>query len=379
MNIRSFKFQINSLLVLTCLLLPLSGMAATHIINVNDNSFSITQLTIAVGDTVTWENAAGGNPHDVTSNTGAWTPSATASSFSFSVTFNSVGTFGYFCTVHTFMTGTITVESAAAAELDLQSVDAVNGSYAPGDMITINIMIMNSGDAGSGALSVSYYASTDTNITSSDLLLGTSDIADVAMNTTLNHQALVNVSQMVPAGDYFIGAILSFVDGNSANDVNHDPDAITFLGLFFINAGLNDAWVSADAPLQGLFFTVFQDIGFFFLSWFTFDSVPPAGEDTAVFGADDQRWVTGGGFYNLDTVTVNVELTSGGIFNASDPRAVQEPGYGTITIVFISCNEAILTYDFPALGLSGQMTLTRVLPDNVPLCEALNAELQIMN
>ena len=104
---------------------------------------------------------------------------------------------------------------------------------------------------------------------------------------------------------------------------------------------------------------------------FTFDSEVPAGEDTAIFGAFDQRWVTGGGFYVGDSVTINVELTTGGIFDGSVPLASQQSGYGTITIVFKSCNEAVLTYNFPSLGLSGEMTLTRVLPDNVALCEAL--------
>jgi hypothetical protein len=141
-----------------------------------------------------------------------------------------------------------------------------------------------------------------------------------------------------------------------------------------INAGLNDAWVSADAPFQGFFFTVFPDIDLFFLSWFTFDSVLPGLGITAEFGAADQRWVTGAGFYSGDSVTLNVELTSGGIFNGSNPLASQETGYGTITVTFISCNEALLTYNFPSVGLSGQMTLTRVLTDNVALCEILSSQ-----
>jgi hypothetical protein len=139
---------------------------------------------------------------------------------------------------------------------------------------------------------------------------------------------------------------------------------------FQINAGLNDAWVSADAPFQGLFFTVFPGLKLFFLSWFTFDSVLGIGSDTATFGADDQRWVTGLGAYSGNTVTLNVELTTGGIFNGSVPLATQQPGYGTITIVFKSCNEAVLTYNFPSVGLSGQMTLTRVVTDNVAACQA---------
>ncbi len=143
---------------------------------------------------------------------------------------------------------------------------------------------------------------------------------------------------------------------------------------FTINAGLNDAWVSADAALQGFFFTVYPDLGLFFLSWFTFDSALPDESVLATFGAPDQRWVTGLGAYSGNSVTINVELTSGGIFNALEPLANQQPGYGTITIVFVSCNEAILTYDFPSTGLSGQMTLARAVPDNVVICEALSAQ-----
>jgi hypothetical protein len=140
---------------------------------------------------------------------------------------------------------------------------------------------------------------------------------------------------------------------------------------FQINAGMNDAWVSSEAPFQGLFFSVYESISLFFLSWFTFDTVIPDEDWDAVFGGIDQRWVTGAGYYSGNSVTINVELTSGGRFHSDSPAAVQVPNYGTITIVFNSCNEAILTYNFPSLGVSGQMTLTRVLDDNVAICEIL--------
>jgi len=153
-----------------------------------------------------------------------------------------------------------------------------------------------------------------------------------------------------------------------------EPHAADHDDLFTINAGLNDAWVSTDAALQGVFLTVFEDQGLLFLSWFTFDSVPPDESDGAVFGAADQRWVSGVGSYSGNTVTMSVELTSGGIFNASEPHATQAPGYGTITIVFKSCTEAVLNYAFPSADLVGEMALTRAVPDNVALCEALSAQ-----
>jgi len=155
-----------------------------------------------------------------------------------------------------------------------------------------------------------------------------------------------------------------------------DPGAVRVIDLgpqFAINAGMNDAWVSENAPFQGFFFTAFPLLKIFFLSWFTFDSVPPGMAAEAVFGAADHRWITASGGFEGDTAILSAELTSGGAFNAPEPLAMQTPGYGSITIQFLSCNEAILAYDFPGLGLSGQVTVTRVVSSNVPLCEALNA------
>lgn len=97
-----------------CLLLLASANAgaAIHEVTVGDNFFSPANLTIQQGDTVRWVNAAGGNPHNVTSNTGAWTASVTASSFTFEVTFDEPGVFNYLCTIHSAqMQGTITVEA----------------------------------------------------------------------------------------------------------------------------------------------------------------------------------------------------------------------------------------------------------------------------
>ena len=119
-----------------------------------------------------------------------------------------------------------------------------------------------------------------------------------------------------------------------------------------------------------MFITVFENLGAVFVAWFTFDSGGPV-PDTAAFGASDQRWVTGLGAIDGDTVVLTVELTSGGIFNASEPLAAQGTNYGTITVVFTSCNEAIVTYNFPSAGLAGQMGIHRVLESNVALCEAL--------
>jgi hypothetical protein len=156
---------------------------------------------------------------------------------------------------------------------------------------------------------------------------------------------------------------------------------------FEINAGLNDAWVSQDAPLQGMFVTVFPDLELIFLAWFTFDSVPLAQaqeinqessgqfektvNSSAMFGADDQRWVTAVGSFSGDSASLKAELTTGGIFHSSDPTHSQDTEYGTINLKFNGCSDAIVDYNFPSAMLSGQFNIGRVLNDNVALCEAL--------
>ena len=149
---------------------------------------------------------------------------------------------------------------------------------------------------------------------------------------------------------------------------------VTFDENFQINAGLNDAWFNPATAGQGFFFVVFPDIELFFLSWFTYDVERPDESIEAILGEPGHRWVTAFGAWAGDTVTLDVELTSGGIFDSAEPPVEQESNYGTITIVFHDCNNATLTYDFPTLGLSGSIELTRVTEDNVALCEALAAQ-----
>ncbi len=138
-----------------------------------------------------------------------------------------------------------------------------------------------------------------------------------------------------------------------------------------INAGLNDAWVSPDAPLQGLFITYFPVLNVVFLSWFTFDSQPPPVEAVAAFGAPDQRWVTAVGTVNGNRVEMKAELTTGGVFNTSDPVPVQDTDYGTIKLEFSGCKAGKLTFDFPSAGESGEFNIQRAVESNADLCEAL--------
>jgi plastocyanin len=97
---------------LSLLTLPLAARAATFQVDVGGGplAFSPSTLTIQVGDTVTWTNRGGF--HDVVSdgNFSSGTPSSSA--WTFSHTFNTAGTYDYYCTPHQTqgMTGKVIVQ-----------------------------------------------------------------------------------------------------------------------------------------------------------------------------------------------------------------------------------------------------------------------------
>jgi len=80
--------------------------------------FSLENLTVPVGTTITWVNRDS-VPHTTTQGTGPnkadsakWDSEALMQNQSFSLTVDKPGTFAYFCTIHPNMQATITVEEA---------------------------------------------------------------------------------------------------------------------------------------------------------------------------------------------------------------------------------------------------------------------------
>ena len=117
-----------------------------------------------------------------------------------------------------------------------------------------------------------------------------------------------------------------------------------------------------------------------FLAWFTFDTERPPQDVSAILGDPGHRWFTALGFYEelTNSITLDIELTEGMIFDSPVPEKTQTPGYGTMTLTFSDCSNATMSYEFPEQDLSGEYVLVRTAedPENVALCESLNAELQ---
>ncbi len=88
-----------------------SVSAATVTVNVGDNFFSPSSTTINVSDTVSW-SWIGFSQHSSTSNTGLWDSGIFGRGHTFSRQFTAAGNFPYFCRVHPFQTGSVSVQAA---------------------------------------------------------------------------------------------------------------------------------------------------------------------------------------------------------------------------------------------------------------------------
>jgi PKD repeat protein len=336
-------------LVIYCFFLSFSiaSQAAIHNVTIGDNFFSSNDLTINVGDTVQW-TYSGGRMHDVTADDFSWN-SPTSSSIDYQQTFNSIEEVLYHCTVHstpgqninTRMNGRINVIQADenqaptagfnfnCADLDCSFMDQSSDSDG-----TISSWSWNFDDGGSSS----------------------------AQNP--NHN-------FATAGTYSVSLAVTDDDG-AGNSISRSvtvsepaPDPI------LINIGMMDAWSNPLTDGQGMLIIVWENIEFMFMAWFTFDTERPPEDVMAILGEPGHRWLTASGPYTGDTATLDVFLTSGGVFDSAEPPAItdQEP-IGTVTIKWTGCNAAVATYNIPSLGLMGDIPIERIVLSNVPLCEA---------
>jgi glucose/arabinose dehydrogenase/plastocyanin len=123
-------------LCLTVLCGPSALRAATVHVDIIDFGFSPQDVTVTVGDTVTWVNTGSYN-HTTTSGTtaggphpdGLWDSGYLSSGASYSHTFTQVGTYPYYCAPHyTHMTGTVTVKPAANVAPTIAITSPANGA-----------------------------------------------------------------------------------------------------------------------------------------------------------------------------------------------------------------------------------------------------------
>jgi len=144
-------------------------------------------------------------------------------------------------------------------------------------------------------------------------------------------------------------------------------------GVFQITEGLNGAWANGDTLGQGMLMEVYPDVPLLFAAWFTWDTTQPGPGESAEVGDPNHRWLTAQGGYQDDLATLDLNLTTGGIFD--DPAEVATDPIGSMEIRFTACNEAEVSYDFGTQ--SGAFVINRLADDNNATCEALMAQQKV--
>jgi len=118
--------------------------------------------------------------------------------------------------------------SLPLADLSVQAVDATNGTYQPGATVVVYNQVTNIGGQTSDSYRITFYASTNTTITTSDYLLGYADRSALAVGASHTYNTNAVLPSTIPAGSYYIGVILTVTnDGNSSNDSGYDSTPIT--------------------------------------------------------------------------------------------------------------------------------------------------------
>jgi hypothetical protein len=188
--------------------------------------------------------------------------------------------------------------------------------------------------------------------------------------------------------DYFGTHVSLSSDGNRVASATGNANAIaerlnrarvydlSMFNVFNINPGLNDAWYYEPTSGQGFFITVFPDLGAVSLAWFTYDTELPPLDALANLGDPGHRWLTAVGPIDGNQVIMEIEMTSGGIFDsASIIERTDPPGSdGTIILTFESCNSATIEYEIPSINRQGIIPIKRVANDNIVICEALSSD-----
>ena len=98
-------------------LVPTATAQSTVNVTIDSFAFNPVNITVVIGvnNTETWTNQQSGVPHTVTSNDGTWGSGTLSTGGTFTHTFLTPGTFGYHCSIHTYMKATVTVIGSGSA------------------------------------------------------------------------------------------------------------------------------------------------------------------------------------------------------------------------------------------------------------------------
>jgi len=200
-----------------------------------------------------------------------------------------------------------------------------------------------------------YEGSFDPSNTAARLVTRLDDAGGIALKAGTNYQLVITARTQGNTGDWLW--------------VFFPPGAGEF------NAGMNGAWFNPATPGQGFLVDVLPEIQLVFLAWFTYDLQRPEGEPGSGIGDNGHRWLTAYGTYEAgdNSVILDIENTTGGVFDSANVPVSQDSNYGTIELTITDCMNGTLSYDIPAGPLNGVIPITRAANDHLPLCANLGS------
>jgi plastocyanin len=380
-----------------CLLFAGLAQAENHTVTVSSNRFSPAQLTINVGDTVTFTNAGGF--HNASADDGSFrcaqgcdgvgngNGNPSNNTWSATVSFDAPGVHPYRCEVHgdMGMTGTITVEGTAPPAFTMNQ-HGIAGSWANAATESQGVVMDVFPDfyaAGTGLLFGGWFTF-DTTAAGGlrwytvQGQVGNDDSATMAVYQTLGGSFdSAQATTTHPVGEVTFhfddcdhaSLDYSFTDGSG----RHGTIPLTRLlgnlactptGSTPGNPGnylLGGTWYDPASSGQGLVFDVNATQGVLFAAWYTY--LPNAAADA---GAPAQSWYTlqaavSPGFTHVEDV--GIYESTGGLFDQHADTTTTR--VGTASLVFNSCTSLTMDYTFtagPHAGLSGTLDLARLAP-----------------
>jgi len=246
----------------------------------------------------------------------------------------------------------VVATSSEPADLAITILDVANGTYAPEDQLVVNTKIENIGGTASDAYSITYYASTDTTITTGDHRLGLSNRAALGAGDYYHFNITIagGLSSLAD-GSYYIGAILTVDDANSSNNTKYDPTPITVNAdspESNISSSYSGSWYNSAQDGHGLNVATLNETRTL-VYWYVYHT-----DGTPMFlitvGTNDGNSTSGTTYYH-----------TGMKFGSFNPDDNEQTVWGTSTVTFHDCNSATLEYsaDDPAYG-SGTIPMTRL-------------------
>lgn len=216
--------------------------SSTNAVNIGDNFFSPSSITVSVGTTVVWHNS-GSMTHTVTADNGSFNSGNLSPGASYSLTFNSAGTYTYHCLIHGFaMSGTVVVTGNGSGSLSLSPSSLTLNSGQTGSVTIYS----STGSTGGYTISSGYNASVASAYISGNIVNVTANNSGYTVfSICQNNSSCVSLPVTVNGGG---AGTISFSQNNLSLSVGQTAQVtiygnISFGNNFYVQSNSNPAAV----------------------------------------------------------------------------------------------------------------------------------------